>query len=132
MRIVLDSNIYISAALSVHGPSRTIVRLSEKGWFEVAIADTITDEVENILQQKLRWSSEKVDLWMRYILSFTHRVEPKLKIHDCRDQDDNHILECAIEANAEIIVTGDKHLLDLHPYRGISILTPRAFLELTA
>jgi len=130
MRVVFDSNVYISAALSVHGPSRTIVKLAERGRFQVAIANTITDEVERILIQKLRWSSEKVELWMNYLRSFTDRVEPQDRIHDCRDPDDNHILECALEAQAEIIVTGDNHLLDLHPYRGIWILTPRAFLEM--
>jgi len=43
---------------------------------------------------------------------------------------DSNVLECALEAQAEIIVTGDNHLLDLHPYREIWILTPRAFLEM--
>jgi len=129
MRIVLDSNVYISAALSVEGHSRWILKLAEKGLFEVAIADAITDEVERILKQKLRWPPGKVDLWMRYLHSFTYRVEPQQQVHNCIDPDDNRILECSLEANARIIVTGDSHLLELHPYRGINILTPRVFLE---
>jgi predicted nucleic acid-binding protein len=47
MRIVLDSNVYISAALSVEGHSRSILKLAEKGLFEVQIADAITDEKPN-------------------------------------------------------------------------------------
>jgi putative PIN family toxin of toxin-antitoxin system len=129
MRVVLDSNVYISAALSVEGHSRSIVKLAEKGLFEVPIADAITDEVERILKQKLRWSPGKIDLWMRYLHSVTYRVEPQQRVRDCSDPDDNRILECALEAYAEIIVTGDNHLLELHPYRGIKILTPRMFLE---
>jgi uncharacterized protein len=114
MSIVLDSNIYISAALSVKGSSRSILKLAERSLFEVAIADPITDEIERILTKKLKWSQEKTDLWMNYIQSFTHRVEPRAEVHDCSDADDNRILECALESQAEIIVTGDNHLLVLH------------------
>ena len=127
MWIVLDSNVYISAALSVEGHCRSILKLAEKGMFEVAIADPISNEVERIVKQKLYWSHRKSDLWMNYILSFTHRVESQQQVHDCSDPDDNRILECALESRAEVIVTGDSHLL--HPYRRIKILTPRQFLE---
>jgi uncharacterized protein len=129
MRVVVDSNVYISAALSVEGNSRSILTLAEKGLFEVSIADSITDEIQRILNQKLRWPQDKIDVWMSYIGSFTHNVQPHQRVHDCSDPDDNHILECALEAHAEVIVTGDNHLLELHPYREIKILTPRQFLE---
>ena len=129
MQVVLDSNVYVSAALSVEGNSRSILKLAEQGLFNVLIADSITDEVERVLKQKLSWTQQKVDLWMSYIYSFAIRVQPHQCIQDCSDPDDNHILECAVEARAGIIVTGDKHLLVLHPYKGIKILTPKEFLE---
>ena len=129
MRVVLDSNVYVSAALSVEGHSRSILELAEKGLFEISIADSITDEIERILKQKLRWPQGKIGPWMSYIQSVTDRVQPHQRVQDCIDPDDNHILECALEAHAEIIVTGDSHLLELHPFRGIKILTPRQFLE---
>jgi len=50
-------------------------------------------------------------------------------VRDCRDPDDNKFLALALDGHAECIVTGDPHLLELHPWRGIPILTPRAFLE---
>jgi len=96
MRVVLDSNVYISAALSVQGSSRAILTLSEKGWFEIVIADTITAEIQRILLQKLKLPSEKVDLWMGYLRSFTHRIEIHGHVQDCSDPDDNHILDCAL------------------------------------
>ena len=46
MRVVLDSNVYVSAALSVEGHSRSILELAEKSLFEISIADSITDEIE--------------------------------------------------------------------------------------
>ncbi|MBU4198556.1 MAG: putative toxin-antitoxin system toxin component, PIN family [Kiritimatiellae bacterium] len=50
-------------------------------------------------------------------------------VADCRDPKDNMYLELANEARASCIITGDKDLLDLHPYRGIAILTPKQFFD---
>ena len=50
-------------------------------------------------------------------------------VSECRDPKDNKYLALAHEAQAACIVTGDKDLLDLHPYRGIAILTPRQFFD---
>jgi putative PIN family toxin of toxin-antitoxin system len=129
MRIVLDSNIYISAALSVGGQPSAILKLAEESALDIFITDSIIDEIERMLKEKLGWSQSKTSLWTRYIRSLTDRVQPHQNVQDCRDPDDNHILECALEADAEIIMTGDHDLLELHPYRGINILTPRQFIE---
>jgi putative PIN family toxin of toxin-antitoxin system len=129
MRIVLDSNVYISAALSVEGNSRSILKLAERGLVEVSISDSITTEIERILKEKLQWPAAKADLWIIYLRSLTDRVDPQEQVDDCSDPDDNHVLECALQAQAEVIVTGDGHLLELNPYRGIKILKPKDFLE---
>lgn len=57
------------------------------------------------------------------------QVTPSEKITACRDADDNILLELAVAANAACIITGDKDLLELHPFRGVPILTPRDFLH---
>jgi predicted nucleic acid-binding protein len=59
----------------------------------------------------------------------TQTVVPSQTVNDCVDPDDNRILECALEAHAAVLVTGDGHLLKIHPYCGILILTPKQFLE---
>ena len=56
-------------------------------------------------------------------------VQPTQKVEDCRDPKDNFILECALEAQPDYIVTGDSDLLVLHPYKGIKIITPTKFLK---
>ena len=56
-----------------------------------------------------------------------HRVDTVITA--CRDPKDNKFLEAAIAARADVIVTGDADLLALHPFRGIPILSPAAFLE---
>jgi uncharacterized protein len=51
-------------------------------------------------------------------------------VTDCRHPEDNKFLELAIDGRADVIITGDAHLLELHPFRGIPILQPAAYLEL--
>lgn len=50
-------------------------------------------------------------------------------VHDCRDVRDNHILEVAVNGQAQVIVTGDEDLLVLNPFRGITILRPADYLK---
>jgi predicted nucleic acid-binding protein len=57
------------------------------------------------------------------------RVTPRRRVNAVKDDpDDNRILECALAARADVIVSGDGHLLRLTAYEGITILTPRSFL----
>jgi putative PIN family toxin of toxin-antitoxin system len=70
---------------------------------------------------------------MAFLYSYfetTVSVEPTHTVKDCVDPKDNMILECALSGNADIILTGDDHLLRLHPWRGILILTPAQYLAL--
>jgi uncharacterized protein len=55
-------------------------------------------------------------------------VFPTIKIEACRDEKDNKFLELAVDAHAACVITGDKDLLVLHPFSGISIITPAEFL----
>ena len=104
--VVLDSNIYVSA-LVFGGNPRTILELAEHGLFGVSVSHPIKADVERV----------------------AHPTNPQQTVSDCIDPDDNRILECALEARAQAIVTGDNHLLKLHPYGEISILTPKQFLD---
>jgi predicted nucleic acid-binding protein len=54
------------------------------------------------------------------------------KINDCRDPSDNKFLELAVDGAAAGLVSGDADLLQLNPYRGLQIITPRQFLEIFA
>ena len=56
-------------------------------------------------------------------------IEPKIEITECRDPKDNKFLELAVAGKADCIVTGDKDLLVLHPFRNIRIITPKEFLS---
>jgi uncharacterized protein len=126
--VVLDSNVYVSAFVFGGNP-RAILEMAEQGLFEVSIAEPIATEVERVLTEKFLWPAERVHQAMSYMAEIVRPINPQQTVTDCIDPDDNRVLECALEAHAQVIVTGDAHLLKLHPYREISILTPRHFLE---
>jgi len=89
----------------------------------------IKAEVERILSEKFTWPKDRVDEATAHLWALARSINPQQTVTDCVDPDDDRVLECALEAHAQVIVTGDSHLLKLHPYREISILTPKQFLE---
>ena len=67
---------------------------------------------------------------MESILLFTNMLNPKKKVSAIKDDpEDDRILECALECNADCIVTQDNHLLKLREFQNIAILTPQEFAE---
>lgn len=131
IRVVLDSNVYVSAVLFGGNP-RSVIELAQLGGFEIFISVPLIQEIEEVLKEKFLWH----DAMVRRAAAKTWRaasiVMPDVEVDDCADADDNRILECALTAHAGFIVTGDRHLLRLHPYRGIRVLSPRQFLERTS
>jgi uncharacterized protein len=126
--VVLDSNVYISALL-FGGIPRRIIELAELGLVELYSSKELQAEVKRVLIAKFRWPQARAAVATAYLESLTRCIRPKYQVNDCSDPDDNRVLECAIEAKAKWVVTGDQHLLALHPYRNIAIVTPRQFLE---
>ena len=126
--IVLDSNIYLSA-LAFGGNPRTILELAEQGLFKISVCGPIKADGECVLALKFSWPKERISDATAYLWTLAHSIIPQQSVSDCIDPDDNRVLECALEAHAQAIITGDNHLLQLHPYREIAILTPKEFLE---
>ena len=128
IRVVVDSNVYVSALLLGEN-ARQVVASGESRLVDIFSSQPIMKEVERVLRDKFRWSKERVVAAASYLWSLSRPLDPQCTVSDCPDPDDNRVLECAIEAKATFIVTGDHHLLDLDPYQGIAILSPRDFLE---
>lgn len=127
-RVVLDTNVFVSA-LVFGGKPRIIVGMAEAGDLELAVSRSIRVELESVLQQKFGWPEDYVAWACQPIWNFSRNVVPRLSVTVCSDPDDDRILECALEADAQVIVTGDTDLLRLSPFEGIAILTPAAFLR---
>ena len=127
MRVVFDSNVYISG-LAFGGMPRQVLVLSASYNVEFFLSSMIYEEVTKVLETKLKWSTAEINrLFGPYSLRASW-IEPSSKLKVSRDVKDNHVIELAIDANAGCIVTGDKDLLVLGRYKNIKIIKPADFL----
>jgi putative PIN family toxin of toxin-antitoxin system len=137
LRAVLDANVLASALIRPQGPPGQIVaRLLEDQGFTLVISDAIFAELRRCfsyprVRKYITATDEELDLWVTALGLVADVVEGKVVVSAVSDDpDDNKYLAAALEGRAEFVVSGDAHLLDLHEYEGIRILTPRAFLDL--
>ena len=128
-RVTLDTNIYISA-LQFGGSAAELLQLALDGEIEVAISQPIIEETLRVLREKFGWQQASLEGALAVIQSCTQLVNASgtLNVVPC-DPDDNRILECAVTAKSEVIVTGDRDLLQISEYGGIRIIRIREFLE---
>src|SRR5882757_1518590 len=100
------------------------------GEIAVAVSQWIVDETVRVLRDKFGWQQVDVDGVVAVIRSCTKQVTPTHALDVVpADADDNRIVECALAADSEAIVTGDKDLLRLGQYEGIKMLRVRELLE---
>lgn len=130
MRIVLDTNVFISGVF-FSGPPYEII----KAWLDKRIQIIISSE---ILREYKRVGGE---LMHRYpeieitpiLISFSKKATsisaPRLPRPVCVDPDDDKFLACAAAGNAKLIISGDRHLLDINEFQGIKIVKPRRFVD---
>jgi uncharacterized protein len=128
-RVVADTNVYISA-LNFAGTADEVLALGRAHLIEVFISAPTLEEIEGVLVRKFHWTAPRVREATRAIRSFAVLVHPEESVNVVReDEPDNRILECALAAEASVVVTGDQHLLRLKRFRGIPIASPRQFLD---
>jgi putative PIN family toxin of toxin-antitoxin system len=136
VKVVLDTNVVVSAYLAPRGPAGAILRLAEEQRFTLAISSSLLEEYERVLnyphlQVLHRKTAADLTQIVVRLAKLGERVTPVNRlIAVAADPDDDKFLACAIEAGARLIVSGDKHLLDLGSYEGIQILPVVASLRL--
>lgn len=129
MRAVADTNVYISA-LNFGGAPEDVLGLGREGAVQLFISPSILREVEGVLLRKFHWSARNAREAIAAIQEFAQVVRPKATVRVItEDESDNRILECALEARADVVITGDRHIQQLRTFQGISIVSPREFLE---
>ena len=136
MRVVLDANVFVSAALSANGIPAKILTAWRAEQFQLVISKAILEEIDRVLHypkilKRHQWREERIRLFIEDLahLAVLTPGERKLTVIT-EDPSDNPYLECATEGEAEYIVSGDQHLIELEVYQNIRILTPRAFLDI--
>ena len=130
---ILDSNIFISAFL-FNGNQRKLLSYAMAGKYRIAISDMILDEIKDVLlRPKFKLTHEQVKKIINEIESLCTLYYPTETIRDaCRDEDDNIILECAVAAKAEYIITGDDDLLSIKKYKNTTIVNSADFIKIVA
>lgn len=129
IRVVLDTNVYISA-LMFGGLPGSLLDLVFLQSFATIISPALLDELDEKLRLKFRLSREDAALIRARIENSARMVDPEETLSVVTDDpDDDRVLECAIQGAADYIVTGDRHLLSLGSFRGIAIVKVRDFLD---
>lgn len=134
VRIVPDTNVYVSALLWTGIPHR-LLRLAEEGELTLVTSPAIMEELREVLRRpkfrlRIRSLQTSVAELMESLLSVLEvipdsAIEPVIR----RDPDDDKILACADAADVPWLISGDDHLLSLKRYKGIAIVTPSQFLR---
>ena len=132
MKIVLDANIFISAAFWRGNPKEIINRVS-MGKDTLFISNAIIAEVNSVFRKrKFHLTEEEVEHHLRDIKQMSTKITVTERVIDggCRDKTDDRYLECAVTAHADYVISGDIHLRELKEYQGIRILNPAEYLEI--
>ncbi len=129
VRVTADSNIYVSA-IGFGGNPLSLLKLGHARRVRLFISDEIIDETLGVLRDKLKRSRERVIVAEEFIRACTFEVAPTERLNVVPDDDDdNRVLECAVAANCEYVVTGDSDLLRIGSYRDIEIVRVSEFLS---
>jgi putative PIN family toxin of toxin-antitoxin system len=129
-RVVLDTNVLISAVL-FNGPPRAILELVIGGSVHCSLSLALLDELRDVLERpKFRFSAEQALQVVEELHAVCDIVDPATRVSVVTaDPNDNIILECALESKADIIVSGDQHLLALAEFKGIQIVSPSDYMK---
>jgi putative PIN family toxin of toxin-antitoxin system len=130
VKVVFDTNIYISALVVPGRKAEEAYLRALRGDFTLCTSVAILTETAQKLREKFGWHESKIAFALKSIAKIATITRPKSHIHILADEPDNRILECAITAESDFIVTGDKHLLSLKTFRNIVILSLSDFLEM--
>lgn len=126
--VVLDTNILISASYWFGNPKKIVDFALSKKIIAYSSIELIV-EYKNSIIRDFGECVENAENKEAFFESIFQLIQPTQKVFACEDKDDNKVLEVALEANANFIISGDKHLLKMNEFNGIKIITARQFIE---
>ena len=131
IKVVADTNVYVSAML-FGGNCEAILALARAGIVELFVSPAIQRELGSVFGHTFGWPEPRIREALAEVNALASLVRPSVRISGILGHEQDHrILECALGAHADFLVTGDKkHLLPLKTFRGIRIVSPREFLNL--
>ena len=129
---VFDTNIFVSALAIPGGQAERAYNLVIDGQMNLCISKEIIHEVLGVLAQKFSKGPEELSRTAVFLSELAQLVVPRKKLAVLDDEPDNRILECAVTGHADVIVTGDRAMLNLKKYLEIRVLSLRQFLDETS
>ena len=130
-RIVADTNLLVSRLLLPQSlPAQAVRKAVEEG--QLLVSDATLGELADVLSRAKfdpYVSLEDRQDFIRVLNRVAERIIVTAPIKACRDPKDDKFLELALNGEANMILTGDRDLLALHPFRGVDILSPREYIE---
>jgi len=138
IRAVVDTNLFVSGLISPKGSPRKILDMARNKDFKVVTSLAINHEILNVLHRehiyaKYNLTEEIIDDISAFLYEGTVLTEGRYAISKIKkDPEDDKFIACAIEGEADYVISGDEHLLGLKHYRGVQIVDARAFLRILA
>jgi uncharacterized protein len=129
VRVVFDSNILISALMFPGRQAEKAVLRIVENRDQLFISKAIVDEVLEVLARKFARDPEELARVAVLLNDLAEVIRPRRRVRVLKDEADNRILECAVTADADSIVTGDQAMLELGSFEEIHITSLRAYLE---
>ncbi len=130
MKIVLDTNVFISG-IFFSGPPSIILQAWRDSKIQIILSEEILEEYQYVAEElSSKFPAVDIARIIKLLTIYGEVFETKgISVSVCEDPDDNKFIECAIASNSKLIVSGDKHLLNINGYKGISVLKPRDFID---
>ena len=129
MRVVFDTNVFVSAFILSGSQGEQALLFAQRRKVDLYTSVAILTETARVLREKFDQSEKDITAALKIIGRVATIVRPVRKITVLEDVPDNRILECAVTAEADLIVTGDHHLLKLREFEGIPIVRLADFLR---
>ncbi len=131
MRAVIDTNVLISATFWTGRPKQLLNKIRH-GEITFLTSQILLDELNKILvraDKPFKLSEKEAEQVVETMRNLAEVIQPRSRVSICGDEDDNRVLECAIDGRAEWIISGDLHLLELQSFQGVKIVTVGDFLN---
>lgn len=130
MRIVIDTNVLISAIFWTGQPKQILNRV-RNGELTFLASESLLNELREVLirgDKPFRLSGEEAERIVTEMRELAEIIETNTQVDLCKHENDNRVLECAVDGGAECIITGDLDLLKLKSYKKVKIMMVRDFL----
>ena len=130
MRVVIDTNVLVSAAISGRKPESLIIWIINQPGYEWVISKEILAEYQDVLNRpKLKLTNAQKERWFSLIQSSAILIDVLIEIDFPRDQKDAKFIACAIAANADFLITGDRDFTEIQSIGNTLIISISLFFQ---